>query len=467
MALVAGAAVAQSRVPRAVPTLSSVAVGGAPFVSVDTRQRSAVSVSPALFGLGTDLSAATYSVSGDSRCVPLAGAEQAVTLVRIGATKADDYDWRTDSYYNPLRPRQRVLASFGCTGPRQPGATVLRVLDRVSALGINAVVVLNGEVDDPQDAAALVRLVVRRYGLAFARRLYWEIGNAPSVWQHFGVPLTARRAAEHIPCLPDQYAALVTSYAVALQAALDHKPPRIVADEWIANATDQSWTGVVTAVDTQYSPYNAPEQPLSAVQIARGVSAQPRPDSTTLDQQLESLRGNLNQYQQGGAVRLFVGQWSVDADSQTPNALYTSPAQAVFAASLLLHLARDGVSMAAWAPPLYTGAQAPLANGRPTPGFRVFAALRALTGAQLLNIRASIPAGLETLAARLPDRRIAVVLTNASARGVTLQLRLGGISSAAPASVQTFAAQATVTHTRYSSATRVAVPALGVVLVTV
>jgi hypothetical protein len=362
---------------------------------------------------------------------------------------------------------------------------VLRLLDRARALHAEAVVVLNGEIDDPQSAAGLVRLIAERYGLAYARSIYWEIGDAPARWQHFGVPLSdPRRPGEHITCSPDQYAALVTSYAAAIAAALENTTPRIVADDWIANATDESWTGVVTVVDTQYYPFNGPDPAPSEAQVAASLTARATDatDSPTLDQQLDNLRANLEQYQGGHDVRLFVGQWNLDASSQTTNPAYNSSGQAVFVARLLLRLARssDRVVMAAWAPPLYGyppggPTQAPFFNGQPSPGFHVFAALRPLAGARLLLISKTSgrDAGhLDALALRRPDGHIAIVLTNdGGRRAATLDLRLSGSSSHATATIQTFSPNipngVTVTRPLTLTNARLTVPALGVEIVTI
>jgi hypothetical protein len=472
-----GLAAVAGRASRPTPLRSTVA----PLLVVDAQRRGGGAVSPLLFGLSVDLPAQTYVQPGDRGCAALAGAGRAVTLVRVGAATADSYDWRTDSYA-PLQRGRAIAASAGCvTPPHGPGATVLRVLDRARALRARAVVVLNGEVDDPQGAAGLVRLVVQRYGLGFARRIDWEIGNAPAAWQHFGVPLLARQRDEHITCSPDQYAALVTSYAAAIAAALGGADPQrrwpvIVADEWIANATDQSWTGVVTAVDTQYYPFSSPGlQPATAAEVAQSVAGLGRAPSTGLDQRLFGLRANLSQYNAGRDLSVFVGAWSVDANasfSNPANPLYGSSAEAVFVARLLMHLARDGVAMAAWAPPLYTSAQAPFtASGEPTAGYRVLAALRVLADAHLLTLRGR--PGIDGLAARLADGRIAVVLANATGKGaITLHVGVrGGTARPVGATVQTFAPAApgglTTRRTLSLADARVSVPALGIVLMTV
>src|SRR5207244_10366069 len=131
------------RASRPTPLRSTV---GPPLV-VDARLRQGAAVRPQLFGLGADLPAQTYVQPGDRGCAALAGAGTAITLVRVGGATADDYDWRTDSYYPPSAPRRRHPASFGCfTPPRGAGASVLRVLDRVRALKATAVAVLSGGV---------------------------------------------------------------------------------------------------------------------------------------------------------------------------------------------------------------------------------------------------------------------------------------------------------------------------------
>jgi hypothetical protein len=170
-----------------------------------------------------------------------------------------------------------------------------------------------------------------------------------------------------------------------------------------------------------------------------------------------------------------MGAWNVDADaspSNPANPLYGSSAEAVFVARLLIHLARAGVAMAAWAPPLYTSAQAPFTlSGEPTPGYHVLAALRVLAGAHLLTMSAR--PRIDGLAARLADGRIAVVLANATEnRAVALHVRVsGGATHPVTATVQSFAPAApagtSVRRTLSLADAPVSVPALGVVLITV
>ncbi len=453
------------------------------LLTVDARGPGGATLSPTLFGVGVNLASGSYVSPGDTHCAALAGVQAGagLALVRVGAGEADDYDRRDDTYDAPKNPGHPRKASSGC--PAQgPAASVLRVLDRVHSLHAQAVVVLNGEIDDPGAAYGLVTLIARRFGVAFARAVYWEIGNVPAEWQHFGVPLTARRGDEHIPCTPDQYAAVVTSYAAAITAALGAPPlgtpsdkawPRVVADAWIANSTDQSWTGVVTAVDARYYPYTATE-PASQAAIASSVIS-PTAGAVSLDDQLNSLRDSLAQYEQGSNVRLFIGQWNVDADTYPPSAasetdLYASYGQAIFVADLLLHLARHSVDMAAWAPPLYGAPQAPFASGHASPGYAVLTALATLAGSRLLSTP-TVPPGLDVLPARRPNGGLSLVLVCTSDQGpVDVPLRIiGGPAHPVHAMAQTFSATdngVTRALTLDPANARIAVPAPSVVIVT-
>jgi len=476
VALVAVLALARAvSAPTAAPRSAPVAL-----LTVDARGQGGTALSPALFGVGVDLASGSYVRPGDAHCVALANVQagSGVALVRIGARAADDYDWPADTYYNLQNPRLPIKASPGCPAPG-PAASVLRVLDRVRALHARAVVVLNGETDDPRAAYGLVTLIARRFGDAFARAIYWEIGNEPAEWQHFGVPLTARRGDEHILCTPDQYAAVVTSYAAAITAALgasspgtpsDKAWPRVVADAWIANATDQSWAGLVTAVDARYYPYMTTE-PASQDAIASGVVS-PTAGAVSLDDQLSSLRDSVAQYDQSGSVRLFIGQWNVDANAD-PSAgadFYASYGQAVFVADLMLHLARHGGAMAAWAPPFYGAPQAPFASGQPSPGYAVLTALATLAGSRLLATP-TVPPGLDALAARRPDGGLSLVLVRTSDQGpADTPLRIvGGPARPVHAMIQTFSATDNgVTRALIldPANARVVVPTPGVVIVT-
>jgi len=481
--------------PVAAPPLLTVDIGRAP--------RAGAIVTPALFGLSVGLTAATYINPGDAQCRALRGLTGMLGLIRIGTgtgkVTADDYDWASDANYGD--DGKRRAASSGCddTYKSRPAASVLRVLDRARALGATPVVVLNGEADDPQAAARLVRLIAARDGLAFARRVYWEIGSQPARWRHFGVPLALRRGAQRIICSPDGYAALVNAYTAAIAAALGDSTapgngavtPRIIADAYISYATDGSWTDAVTSVDTQYYPYASPaRQPVNASDVAGSIETPSLTEQDALAPHLGALYGSLTQYAGGSGLGLFVGEWDLDTNPDADNPLYDSAAQGVFVARVLLTLMAKAatsdnantltVPMAAWALPLYASTsdvstQAAVIDGRPTPGLAVFGALHALAGGRILTT--AVPRGLDgldALVARRTDGRTAIVLVNPGPRATVLPLRLIGLGHTTRpprARIVTFDGTAPrgapATRALGSGPATQSVPALSVVIVTI
>jgi len=444
-------------------------------LSVDLGARGGALVAGSLFGLGVDLAVGAY---GDASCHALVGVDGLSGLVRIGEATADNYDWRTDSSW--ANGGRHIAASNGCRAftDGNQAASVRRVVERARALKTDIVVALNGEIDDPQSAAALAALIVKHEGLATARTIYWEVGVTPALWLHLGIALARRSSGDHATCSPDVYAAIVTSYTAALTVALG-ETPRVIADAWIANATDQSWTGLVTAVDTQYYPFSSPDRvPTDAAGVASAVSTAPSPDVATLDQQVQALSANLAQYPQGTGVRVFVGSWNLDSETVTSSPLYDSPAQGVFVARLLLHLLNAGTTLAAWASPLYGSSgrltQSPFVDNERTPGLAVFAALHQLAGGRVVLPLHTID-GVDVLAVRRADGRAALVAANPDpTQAHTLPLRLAGLPAksggarSTPATLQTFDAAYPLglSTTVPTVTTTLTAPPLGVVVET-
>lgn len=259
-----------------------------------------------------------------------------IGVLRFGDIHADDYDWVSGCTYGEDGRRE-------CTGAgiNSPLDAFLRFAGQAEA---RPLIVVNGEVDDPQQAAAEVAYYwqhcVRPAGHPCPDP-YWEIGASPANWKHFAVPLPARHLRDAYVIEPDQYAALVVTYAAAMRHALDQIDPKlpleIVADEWIAGATDQSWTAKVAAIDTHYAPllYAPPGPAPSAGDIVRAAQEgnQGRPG---IDPWLQDLRVSLAQF--SGTYGIIVGQWSIDANTIGEPAIYGTYLQAIFAAEMLAHL---------------------------------------------------------------------------------------------------------------------------------
>lgn len=302
-----------------------------------------------------------------------------LALLRFPDAGADDYDWPSGCSYGGDGRRD-------CgNGVGQEGSAFDHFLQLDAQVGARPLIVVNGEVDDPQLAARLVSYYEQHcvHGAAAGGHSgpciqpYWEIGFSPVTWKHFAVPLGNRRAADASVILPDQYAALVSTYAAAMQASyaasIRMQPPgalptiQIVADEWITGATDQSWVRSVAAVDTHYPPplYSSRASPPSPDQIVASVRGTlGRPD---IGSWLADRRNSIAQFDNSAGIGLIVGQWAIDANTNpaTEPLVYGGYMQAVVAAELFARLWEDAA--AARSNPLIAAIQYPIIGSSQEP----------------------------------------------------------------------------------------------------
>jgi hypothetical protein len=79
----------------------------------------------------------------------------------------------------------------------------------------DAILQLPGEIDDPSTAAYYVSYTVHTLHFTPA---YWEIGNEPALWTHFGIAWTRWTTTQALNATPGSYAAVVHSYIAAIRA---------------------------------------------------------------------------------------------------------------------------------------------------------------------------------------------------------------------------------------------------------
>jgi hypothetical protein len=83
------------------------------------------------------------------------------------------------------------------------------------AVGCHAIVQLPGEIDSPSTAAYEVAYLERTIGFTPS---YYELGNEPALWNHFGVPWASWNGTQHTNASPAEYAELVHTYVAAIHA---------------------------------------------------------------------------------------------------------------------------------------------------------------------------------------------------------------------------------------------------------
>jgi hypothetical protein len=82
-------------------------------------------------------------------------------------------------------------------------------------VGCQAILQLPGEINDPSTAAYYVHYTVSTLHFQPA---YWEIGNEPALWTHYGTPWALWQTTQNLNATPGTYAQTVQSYAIAIRA---------------------------------------------------------------------------------------------------------------------------------------------------------------------------------------------------------------------------------------------------------
>jgi hypothetical protein len=111
-------------------------------------------------------------------------------------------------------------------------------------IGCKAIVTLPAEIDNPSYAEKIVNYSLRT--LDFTPE-YWEIGNEPALWSHYGTPWDQWTASQNRAPTPLQYASLVTAYAKAIRRS--EPGALVIAPGGIGIGGNQSWMKNVVSAD--------------------------------------------------------------------------------------------------------------------------------------------------------------------------------------------------------------------------
>ena len=97
--------------------------------------------------------------------------------------------------------------------PTPATMTVADFVGLCRAIHCHAILQLPAEIDSPATAAFYVHYVVDQLGF---QPSYWEIGDSPSGWQHFGIPWSNWSPAQDVNITPIPFALLVQTYITAI-----------------------------------------------------------------------------------------------------------------------------------------------------------------------------------------------------------------------------------------------------------
>ncbi len=232
------------------------------------------------------------NVRADSSINGTQGATVAATSVRFvrwpGGGLADRYD--------PFGPNGTATIYSDSGSFETAASTPADFADWCRSIQCSSIVTVPGETNQSSLAAQEVQYF--ESDLDF-HPTYWEIGNEPGTWDHFGIPWSAWQPNQTAPPSPTEYAELVHRYISAMRSV--DPTLRFIGLPGIggSNASETTWIKETVAV-------NGPNLSAVALHI---YPAGPIQNKTTLSEFLSSLTG-LN----GLASRLTTARAAV-ADS--------------------------------------------------------------------------------------------------------------------------------------------------------
>ncbi len=100
--------------------------------------------------------------------------------------------------------------------PSTPATSAGQFVTWCKSIGCTAIIQVPGEINDPSYAASEVSFFEHALGFAPA---YWEIGDEPALWAHFGVPWSQWAPNQTAPPSPVMYSQQVHAYVAALRGA--------------------------------------------------------------------------------------------------------------------------------------------------------------------------------------------------------------------------------------------------------
>ncbi|MGA8664900.1 MAG: hypothetical protein WB809_07545 [Thermoplasmata archaeon] len=154
-----------------------------------------------------------------------------------------------------------------------------------------SIVTLPAEIDNATLAAAIVSYSV--HTLHFFPT-YWEIGNEPLMWTHFGIPWTSWNLTQDVVARPSSFASLVQSYVASIRS-VDPTTPILGIGGVGAGGSQSTWitddvatngpnlTGVAIHVYPAGN-INGPEPPTTWLASLQSGSALPTRVNSTLSE---------------------------------------------------------------------------------------------------------------------------------------------------------------------------------------
>ncbi len=172
--------------------------------------------------VSTDLTSVSFSASSSYALSPGFWGANVRGYSSVGSTQASE--WRSTPLSYVLWPGGRTGDGYDLIhnviysdsgGKYTPPTSAGQFASWCKSVGCGAIMQLPGEIDSPSYAAKEASYVVNTLHFQPA---YWEIGNEPTQWKHFGDAWTTWNTKQHTNATPMVYADLVRSYISAVRA---------------------------------------------------------------------------------------------------------------------------------------------------------------------------------------------------------------------------------------------------------
>jgi hypothetical protein len=196
-----------------------------------------------------------------------------------GATPVNYYRWPGGLAGDGMNYTSGILTNSTTGAPGNVTTNLTEFVQWCESFACHAILQLPVEIDQPATAA---------YYVAYTERVvdfhpsYWELGNEPALWTHFGIPWSQWNASQDQNATPASYSQVVRLYDIAILAV--DPSARLVGLGGVGTGASQetAWIQATVAV-------NGPN--LSAVSIHVYPAGTPPSGTATLSEFYANLTG--------------------------------------------------------------------------------------------------------------------------------------------------------------------------------
>lgn len=281
-----------------------------------------------------------------------------------------------------LGDRTAILADNGsgllynASGAATPASGSLANFgEACEAIDCESIVTLPGEIDNASYAASVVAYSESVLDFYPA---YWEVGNEPALWTHFGVPWANWTDAQDLAPTPSQYASEVQAYARAIHAI--DPSARVIGLGGVGKGgrSDAAWIGPtvslngpnLSAVAIHVYPQGSVLASMSVAQWFSSLTG-----TNGLPDRVAAAQAAITQACSRCSIGLLVDEFGPATNVTASNGLQGGAFAAYLAAMVVQGLTLPVVSIDFWVFQSGTYGAWFATNGQPSPSFELYSGI--------------------------------------------------------------------------------------------